>query len=156
MHSALTLCLSLLDIQLANYTQIWDELAKTEKDIVIQQQTGEIDEATASKALAENLLQTALDYVKTKERIEEDLASTAHKTYEHMKEEERILKDHIVEDEVLDVHVDSYIDERLHHAQEAEKEARAEEFKHLEKWAKLCMEEEDIKHSLKELKDLEA
>lgn len=111
---------------------------------MIQQQTGEIDEVTASKALAENLLQTALDYVKTKERIEEDLASTAHKTYEHMKEEERILKDHIVEDEVLDVHVDSYIDERLHHAQETEKEARAEELKHLEKWAKLCMEEEDI------------
>mmetsp|Transcript_5470 Transcript_5470/g.11888 ORF Transcript_5470/g.11888 Transcript_5470/m.11888 type:complete len:183 (+) Transcript_5470:48-596(+) len=136
--------------------KIWDELKKTEKNIVIQQQVGEIDETDASKALAEKLLETALDYVRTKERIEEDLASTAHKTFEHAKKEERVLKEYIVEEEDIDIFsVDSYVDERLHNAQEKEKEAHVEEAEHLNKWAELRMEEEAIKQTLKDLKDLE-
>lgn len=134
--------------------KIWDELKKAERDIVVQQQVGEIDEAAASKAMAEKLLETALDYVRTKERIEEDLASTAHRLFEHAVEEEKVLEEHVTEQLLNDIPADSYIDERFHQAQEMEKHAHEEEIEHLEKWAELRMEEEAIKANLRELKDM--
>lgn len=121
--------------------KIWDELAKAEKDIVVQQQLGELDQDKASRAMAEKLLETALDFVRTKERIEEDLAADAHKLFEHAVEEEMVLKEHVV-DNLKDTLADNYIDERFRHAQEMEREAHEEELQHLQKWAELRLEEE--------------
>ena len=42
--------------------QAWDELKQIERDLVVQQQIGELDEGEASKAMAAKLLETALDY----------------------------------------------------------------------------------------------
>ena len=42
--------------------QVWDDLKKAERDLVVQQQIGELDEGEASKAMAAKLLETALDY----------------------------------------------------------------------------------------------
>lgn len=134
--------------------KIWDELKKSERDIVIQQQVGELDESDASKKLVQNLLETALDYVRTKERIEEDLATSAHRTHEDALEEERVLREYVVED-TMDIPADSYVDERFHNAQEMERESRVEEREHLGKWAELRMEEEAIKTALKDLEELE-
>lgn len=127
----------------------------TQQDIVIQQQVGEISESEASMAMAERLLETALDYVRTKEHIEEDLATAAHKTFEHAAENEQVLKEHIVADDKLDdIPLDSYLEERFHEAQDTEREAHEDEIEHLNKWAELRMEEEAIKTAIKELKDL--
>ncbi|KAL7491014.1 hypothetical protein ACHAWT_000507 [Skeletonema menzelii] len=135
--------------------KIWDELRKSEKDIVIQQQVGEISESEASMAMAERLLETALDYVRTKEHIEEDLATAAHKTFEHAAENEQVLKEHIVADDKLDdIPLDSYLEKRFHEAQDTEREAHEEEIEHLNNWAELRMEEEAIKTAIKELRDL--
>ena len=137
--------------------KVWDELKKAERDLVVQQQVGDIDESEASKAMAEKLLETALDFVRTKERIEEELAEAAHKTFQHAAEEERVLKEHVLQEdvaEILDV-ADRYVDERLHMAQETEREKLAEEHEHLEQWAELRLEEEFIKSALKELEGLD-
>jgi hypothetical protein len=107
--------------------------------------------------MAEKLLETALDYVRTKEHIEEDLATAAHKTFEHATTNEQVLKEHIVEDEKVlddDLPLDSYLEERFHEAQVMEREAHMEEMEHMNNWAELRMEEEAIKSALKELKDL--
>ena len=42
--------------------KVWDDLKKAERDLVVQQQMGELDEGEASKAMAAKLLETALDY----------------------------------------------------------------------------------------------
>lgn len=105
-------------------------------------------------AMAEKLLETALDYVRTKEHIEEDLANAAHKTFEHAAENEKVLKEHIVADDMLDIPLDSYLEERFREAQDMEREAHEEEKEHLYNWAELRMEEEAIKTAIKELKDL--
>ena len=92
----------------------------------------------------------------TNERIEEGLADTAHKTLEHAAEEERVLKEAILEEDLLkDIPADSYVDERLYRAQETENDSAAEEYDHLGKWAELRMEEEFIKSALDELKELD-
>ena len=95
--------------------------------------------------------------VRTKERAEEDLAATAHQTFEHAVEEERVLKEAIEEEDLMkeNVPADDYIAERLHMAQETEKASHDEEFEHLGKWAELRMDEEEIKSTLKELKELD-
>ena len=95
--------------------------------------------------------------MRTKERAEEDLAVTAHQTFEHAAEEERVLKEHIAEEDLMkeDILADNYVEERLHAAQEAEKASHADEHAHLDNWAELRMEEEAIKSSLKELKDMD-
>ena len=105
-------------------------------------------------AMAEQLLETALDYVRTKEHIEEDLANRAHKTFQHAADNEKVLKEHIVADDKLDIPLDSYLEERFHEAQDMEREAHEEEMEHLNNWAELRMEEEAIKSAIKELKDL--
>ena len=107
-------------------------------------------------AMAEKLLETALDYVRTKEHIEEDLATAAHKTFEHATKSEQVLKEHIVEDEKVldDLTLDSYLEERFHEAQVMEREAHMEEMEHMNNWAELRMEEEAIKSAIKELQDL--
>ena len=94
--------------------------------------------------------------VRTKERVEEDLADVAHKTFEHAAQEERVLKEAVLEDDRLnDIPADSYVEERLHQAQETEKDSAAEEYDHLGKWAELRMEEEFIKDALKDLEELD-
>ena len=42
--------------------QAWDELKQIERDLVVQQRAGDLDEGEASKTMAEKLLETALDY----------------------------------------------------------------------------------------------
>ena len=46
----------------AQPARAWDELKQIERDLVVQQQVGDLDEGAASKAMAEKLLETALDY----------------------------------------------------------------------------------------------
>lgn len=117
---------------------------------------GDVDGAATPEALVEvveDLLETALDYIRTKERVEEGRAAAAHWAFEDAKREGTVLREHVVEDS-LDIPADFYAEERLYNARATEKRAVIEELEHLNKWAELRVEEEAIKQTLRDLKGL--
>lgn len=131
---------------------MWEELKKTERDIIVQTAVDEQeDTGQVGEILAEKLLETALEYVKTKEHNEEEKVLDAHKAFEHAVEEEKVLEEFVMEDQLNDIPADSYVEERLHAAHDAEIEARKEEEAHLKKAEEWHKEEEAVEEVLEEL-----
>lgn len=132
--------------------KIWDELKKTERDIVVKHHVDETNEDEFVKAMTERMLETALDYVQTKEQIEEADAFAAHKAYQQAVEEEEVLEEFIEADHLNDIPLDSFVEKRLHSAQQLELDALKEEEDHLKQLDELHKAEESVRAALEELK----
>jgi hypothetical protein len=142
------------EAQMEVMPKIWDELRKSERDIVIKHNLDEIDEMEASSALVEKMLETAMDFLKTKEQIEEEHAFAAHVAYQHAAEEEVILEESIIDENLKDIPLDSSVKERLDAALEKEAKALKDEDDALKALAKLYHKEDALNATLEELKKL--
>ena len=140
-------------------SNLWNELKRTDRDIVVQEKvnegTTETNDEMLTKRLVEEMLDTALEHVKTKERLEARHAKEAHEAFEKAKQEEQVLHEYIEEEQLHDVPMDSFISERLHAAEEAELQAMKEEDDSIRTSQELRNSESNIKATLEALKRLE-
>ena len=134
--------------------KVWENLMKEEKDIIVQASLKGTDGKVLSKMLAEKLLETALDYVHTKEQVEVEHGINAHQTYEDAIEEEELLEEFVQEEQLKDIPLDSYVEERLREAHKQEVQAKMEEEEAIKNFRELKIAEEGFKTTLSELKNL--
>ena len=134
--------------------KVWENLMKEEKDIIVQANLKGTDGKVLTKQLAEKLLETALDYVHTKEQVEVEHGINAHQTYEDAIEEEELLEEFVHEEQLHDVPLDAYVEERLREAHKQEVQAKMEEEEAVRNFRELKIAEEGFKATLSELKNL--
>ena len=134
----------------------WNDLKQQERDLVVQQEaTDHADEKETTKKLFQNILETALDYVTEKEHVEEEHIKHSRESLEHALEEESVLEEFAKEDQLKDIPMDTFLEDRLRAAQAEEREAMKEEEAALEAFDELKQSEENIKATLEELKNME-
>ena len=140
----------------AHMPKLWEELKKTERDILVQQQLEGSDETEATEKLVENMLETALDFIKTKELVETERAKTAHENFQWAMREEEALEDFLQEEYKSGLFIDGSesLEEHAHKAHDAEINAIREEAEALHDLADLYEKEEAVKATLEELKRL--
>jgi hypothetical protein len=154
---------------------IWDELKNTEKDIIIQETIKETDETVVTIKLLEEMLETALYYVQTKEQVEEEHAIQAHQAIEKAVDQEKVLEEfakkayqdadglerremavadlaHNFVDNDIEERVHNYVEERLRAAKIQEALATVEEEEAVQNLKELKLTEEEFKATLEELK----
>jgi hypothetical protein len=136
--------------------KVWEELKKTERDILVQQQLEGSDETEATEKLVENMLETALDFIKTKELVETERAKTAHENFQWAMREEEALEDFLQEEYKSGLFIDGSesLEEHAHKAHDTEISAIREEAEALHDLADLYEKEEAVKATLEELKRL--
>ena len=135
--------------------KIWEELRSTERDILVQHQVHGKDESETTKLIAERLLETAMEYLQTKEIIEEEHAFAAHKKYQHAVEEEAVLEEFVMDDNLKDIPLDSFVAARLYSAHKTEHDAIQDEEFALHELDELHRKEEVVRATLEELKRLQ-
>lgn len=142
--------------------EIWDELKQHERDLIVQQKSkaingdqGKDDEMETTKKLVQDMLETALEYVQEQEHIEEEHVVHSRQAFEHAIEEENTLEEFVQEDQLKDVPMDTYLEDRYHAAQLEEQEAIQEEQDALEHYEELKKTEINIQTTLDELKNME-
>ena len=134
---------------------LWNELKKTERDIIVQEEIEGRDKKDVTKHLVEEMLGVALEHVKTKERIEAKHAKAAHEAFETAIQEEQVLQEFVEEEELHDVPMDTFVSDRLQAAEEAEMKAMKEEEESVQVYQDLKASETNIKATLEALKRLE-
>ena len=135
--------------------QVWEELKKKELDMIVQGKKDGTDDTEVTKKVVEKMIETALDYVQTKERVEVEHVVAAHKAYEAAIKEEDVLGEFVEADKVRDVPMDSYVEERYRAAVEAEVRAKNEETEAIHNFQQLKHSEEQMKATLDDLKGLD-
>lgn len=133
---------------------IWDDLRQVERDIVVQHELEGKDMSHAAEMLAERMLEAALDFVQTQERIEEDHAFSAHQDFMHALEEEHELDEFVTDEHMKDIPMDTYVAARLQAVRDAEVKAMKDEDEALHHLDDLYEKEKALKESLEELKKI--
>lgn len=73
--------------------KVWRELKKKEKDIVIEETIKGTSQDVITTKLVEEMLEAAIDFVKTGEAAEEEHAAHAHQAFEKAVKQEKVLEE---------------------------------------------------------------
>ena len=134
---------------------LWNELKKTERDIVVQENIKGTNQNDVTKHLIEEMLETALEHVKTKERAEAKHAKEMHDAFEHAVQDEKELAAFVKEEHLRDVAMDGFVRERFHTAQQEESQAVKEEGDAVRAYKYYKSVEDKVKATLEAFKRLE-
>lgn len=136
--------------------KLWKEEKLVERDLVVQEiAIEEKDAEDVTKHLVSEMLETALEHVKTMEKDAAHHAKEANEAFDRALQKERVLEEFVEEDEELPpIPIDDYLKSRLHQAEEEEMQALKAEDEYVHQYEDLREKERSIKDLLEQMKKL--
>lgn len=134
--------------------ETWESLKKKEQKLIQENLAASKNAENSGIDFVEELFETALDYVQTKEIVEEEHADMAHHMVEEAIEGERVLENYAHDEMPHGANIEDFVESKLQAAKEAEKHAREDEEEAKRSLEELKRNEEYIKTTMEELRKL--